>query len=119
MNKKEAAKVLDNHNKWRRGGDGEMLHPADIGTAIDVAVSELSKKVTWPSLKFPPINLWSLPHPDVVSDTDAELEMIYDDVVDTSILLQSLRMDLLIAMEKKKERDFIYYTRSGRFPDDK
>ena len=39
----EAANILERHNRWRRGGDGEMDPPALLGKAIDVAVAALRK----------------------------------------------------------------------------
>ena len=32
-------KNLKQHQKWRRGGDGEMLNPDDVGIAIDYAIA--------------------------------------------------------------------------------
>jgi len=43
MNKSDAIKILNDYNKWRRGGDDEALmpEPFDIGLAIDAAVKFL------------------------------------------------------------------------------
>lgn len=41
MTNKEAAKLLEAHNIWRRGGEGSGANPKDLGIAIDVAVSAL------------------------------------------------------------------------------
>ena len=35
MTKHKAREILKQHNKWRRGGDGEVEHPVIIGKAID------------------------------------------------------------------------------------
>ena len=32
----EAVETLSRHNKWRRGGEGDMLNPVIVGVAIDV-----------------------------------------------------------------------------------
>ncbi len=37
----EAAKILADHNEWRRGGDGEQGNPTVIGEAIELAVAAL------------------------------------------------------------------------------
>lgn len=42
MNLKTAVKILREHNEWRRGGDGPMVSPADLGIAIDTVVNFLS-----------------------------------------------------------------------------
>jgi len=45
MNKSDAIKILNDYNKWRRGGDDEALmpEPFDIGLAIDAAVKFLGE----------------------------------------------------------------------------
>lgn len=39
-------KALRAHNKWRRGGTGEMVSPEDLGVALDwaIKVCELAQK---------------------------------------------------------------------------
>jgi hypothetical protein len=32
--------LLKQHNEWRRGGEGEMLNPTDIGIAIDDVIKQ-------------------------------------------------------------------------------
>lgn len=44
MTKAEAARILKGHNEWRRGGDGQHVHPSQLGIAIDVAVRVLTPK---------------------------------------------------------------------------
>jgi hypothetical protein len=44
MTKREAIKILRQHNEWRRGGDGEHANPTKIGIAIDTAIRLLSTK---------------------------------------------------------------------------
>lgn len=42
MNITEAIKILENHNRWRRGGVSTSLqNPVDLGIAIDIAIQEL------------------------------------------------------------------------------
>lgn len=45
MTKTRAAKVLREHNKWRRGAyDIPRHNPREIGQAIDFAVAHLSRR---------------------------------------------------------------------------
>lgn len=37
----EAAKILECHNKWRRGEAAEPVNPTTLGIAIDLAVDVL------------------------------------------------------------------------------
>ena len=37
----QAAYILEQHNWWRRGGEGEMVTPALLGKAIDFAIEAL------------------------------------------------------------------------------
>jgi len=39
----DTIEILTQHNKWRRGGDGDMTNPAELGRAIDNAVRVLKK----------------------------------------------------------------------------
>jgi hypothetical protein len=41
MTNAEAAKILADHNEWRRGGDGEATDPVLLGQAIEVAIEVL------------------------------------------------------------------------------
>lgn len=34
----EVIEVLEKHNKWRRGGEGDMIDPKKIGVAINTAI---------------------------------------------------------------------------------
>lgn len=45
MTPQEAAAILEEHNRWRRGEEIPMLDPKTIGEAIDAAV-EFIKKTT-------------------------------------------------------------------------
>lgn len=46
---KEAADILEQHNKWRRDNhvpnQYDMVNPTDLGKAIDVAVAVLKKRI--------------------------------------------------------------------------
>lgn len=36
-------KILEEHNKWRRGKTSAMQNPAQLGKAIDAAIRQLKK----------------------------------------------------------------------------
>lgn len=38
MNISEAIAVVENHNKWRRSGSGEMCDPTALGEALDLVL---------------------------------------------------------------------------------
>lgn len=40
MEVQEALRILEQHNKWRRGADVEMTNPTLLGEAIDIVVRE-------------------------------------------------------------------------------
>ena len=40
MEVQEALRILEYHNKWRRGADIEMLNPTILGIAIDTVVEK-------------------------------------------------------------------------------
>ena len=44
MTIKQAIKVLERANKWRRGGKGKQPDPKEFGEAIDVAIVMLENK---------------------------------------------------------------------------
>jgi len=41
----QAVAALDEHQAWRRGGDGAMVHPKTIGEALDLALVNLKAKL--------------------------------------------------------------------------
>jgi hypothetical protein len=43
MTKREALEILKHYQHWRRGGDGDMPDPKQIGEAIDVAIAALAE----------------------------------------------------------------------------
>jgi len=45
MNEKEAHKLLEYYNRWRRGDDIEMPNPKEVGEAIDVAIDALKRLI--------------------------------------------------------------------------
>jgi hypothetical protein len=36
----DSIELLKAHNEWRRGGEGEMCHPATLGIAIDDVIKQ-------------------------------------------------------------------------------
>ena len=44
MDAERAIEVLENHNKWRRGGEIPMQDPQDIGEAVDIAVAVMKAR---------------------------------------------------------------------------
>ena len=61
MTKQQAIKVLAEHNKWRRGGEGPASDPLKLGKAIDTAIRLLSEpvKCTHPCCENGRIKTWS------------------------------------------------------------
>ena len=45
MDAKTAAEILENHQLWRRGGDGPQTVPVSLGKALDVAIAVLKAPV--------------------------------------------------------------------------
>ena len=43
MDVQEALRLLEHHNKWRRGADIPMLQPNVLGEVIDTIVKEFKK----------------------------------------------------------------------------
>ena len=43
MDVQEALRLLEHHNKWRRGADIEMLNPTLLGEVIDLIIKEFKK----------------------------------------------------------------------------
>lgn len=42
-NVQDALKILETHNKWRRGADIPMVRPKTLGEAIDLIVATYKK----------------------------------------------------------------------------
>ena len=43
MTLKQAIKIVERHNIWRRGADIKMEHPRTLGEAIDILVAHAKK----------------------------------------------------------------------------
>ena len=43
MDVQEALRLLEQHNRWRRGADIPMIQPKVLGEVIDVIVKEYKK----------------------------------------------------------------------------
>ena len=47
MKLQKALKILEDHNKWRRGDDNyQMTHPTELGKAIDTIINEYQNLYT-------------------------------------------------------------------------
>lgn len=46
MTEKQALKILENYQRWRRGADMPQPYPAVVGEALDVAIECLKKKTS-------------------------------------------------------------------------
>ena len=78
--------------------------------------------MNWPDLKFPPINLWSAPTQDIeymrkeVSDIE---KIIAHEKLRHAQHQRFIKMNESvkeIAKKRLKDLEFIYYTRTGKFP---
>ena len=45
MKPEKAIRILEAHNVWRRGGEGEMCKPAELGYALDVILKFAKKHI--------------------------------------------------------------------------
>ena len=43
---KKACELLRYYQEWRRGGDGEMPNPQEIGTALDLVLTFVENQMT-------------------------------------------------------------------------
>ena len=43
---KKACELLRYFQEWRRGGDGEMPNPKDIGVALDMVIDYVENQIT-------------------------------------------------------------------------
>jgi hypothetical protein len=71
------------------------------------------KKITWPSIFFGPINLWNCPR-------QSELDLINldrNEVIQTRAIANSYVRHADDVEGIIKEREFLYYLHSGRFPE--
>ena len=60
MDAERAIAVLENHNKWRRGGDIPMQEPKDIGEAVDIAVAVMKAQGWRPISEAPKDGAWMI-----------------------------------------------------------
>lgn len=84
------------------------------------------KKINWSGLKFPPINLWSAPNQQLLNEITELREKADYFVESNTYLIQAIndlkatidysRERFVSISELIKEREFLYYLRSGRFP---
>lgn len=44
MDLKEAIKILEEHNKWRRGAEVQMTDPKKLGIAIEVILIKIKER---------------------------------------------------------------------------
>jgi hypothetical protein len=71
------------------------------------------KKITWPTLFFGPINLWNCPRQDELRTINAMKDVAY--YHDAASRVHKFNADTIEATIK--EREFLYYLHSGRFPE--
>ena len=43
---RKACELLRNYNEWRRGGDGEMPNPKEIGKALNLVLEYVENQIT-------------------------------------------------------------------------
>jgi hypothetical protein len=80
---------------------------------LEIAGKIMSKKITWPSLFFGPINLWSCPRQEELNTINAMKDVAY--YHDAASRVHRFNADTIEAAIK--EREFLYYLHSGRFPE--
>jgi hypothetical protein len=80
---------------------------------LEITGEIMSKKITWPSLFFGPINLWNCPRQEELNTINAMKDVAY--YHDAASRVHRFNADTI---EKAiKEREFLYYLHSGRFPE--
>jgi hypothetical protein len=80
---------------------------------LESAGEIMNKKITWPELKLPAINLWNCPRQEELNDISEwrfVLGLYNSDRDHANKQIQ--RVEGII-----KEREFLYYLHSGRFPE--
>jgi hypothetical protein len=70
--------------------------------------------IKWPDMVFPAINLWNCPRQEELNTIDAMKDVAYYHDVASNV--HRFNADMIEAAIK--EREFLYYLRSGRFPDE-
>lgn len=81
--------------------------------------------ISWAEFRFPPLNLWSKPLQEI-DYLRAQNKVLNDEAIklvdstDISLAEASKMLDKHTQnTDRIKELEFIYYTRAGRFPNDK
>jgi hypothetical protein len=69
--------------------------------------------IKWPDLVFPPICLWNAPRQEELRTINAMKAVAY--YHDAASMVHRFNADTIEAAIK--EREFLYYLRSGRFPE--
>jgi hypothetical protein len=80
---------------------------------LEITGEIMSKKITWPELKLPAINLWNAPRQDELRTINAMKDVAY--YHDAASRVHRFNADTIEAAIK--EREFLYYLHSGRFPE--
>jgi len=79
--------------------------------------------IKWPEFKIPPINLWSAPKQEIDYMRKEVINIANDAIFSDGMAMvyeKAADMDLKhlkIAKAQLKDLEFIYYTRTGRFPE--
>ena len=77
--------------------------------------------MSWPEFRLPPINLWSLPkqNKDLVDISGLkDVKFILSQQINRGEFLVKEKTFQVELLDKAiKQREFIYYTRTGRFPE--
>ena len=102
MTPEEAIDILIRHNQWRRGGNGEMVTPEQLGEAIDVVTSgavftftttDPQQALRWAKADDMASALWELVNNKwrQFKETDFEYERAWDVIRET---LEDHRIDV-------------------------
>lgn len=76
MNIIEAIKILERHNKWRRGANTESVDPTVLGDAIDVLINFTRNVIDYKKKKINTVNDL-INHLKMVSDKDKPIIVDY------------------------------------------
>ena len=81
--------------------------------------------ISWAEFKFPPLNLWNRPLQEIDylkaknNDLERRALILLDGTDEPLVLANSMMNEHTKNTDRIKELEFIFYTRSGRFPNDK
>lgn len=87
--------------------------------------------INWPDLKLPPINLWSVPRQNNVNEEIKALQLNISQMKtikrkakiriehqkDMLDMYERIELNAEQKLKELKELEFIYYCRTGRFPE--